>query len=143
MNISIWFGISPGFQRFYRKFNPTLFHWSTAFFQMVLENMQYKFMQNKNWIFLFGSEFPPSARHVIENQSKFFYIGLQRFFSSKGPRKYAVWVYVEKYLNIDILFRIFPRFQRWYWKCNPTLLHWATAFFLLKMVLKNTQFEFM
>ena len=30
---------------------------------------------------------------------------------SNGLRKYAIWVYVDKYLNVAILFRISPRFQ--------------------------------
>ena len=36
---------------------------------------------------------------------------------------------VAKWLNIAILYRISPRFQKWYRKFNPTLLHWATGFF--------------
>ena len=37
---------------------------------------------------------------------------------------------MEKCLNIVILFRISPQFQRCYRKFNPTLLHWATGFFV-------------
>ena len=50
---------------------------------------------------------------------------------------WTIWVYLAKYLDIVIWFRISPRFQR----CYPTLLHWATAFF--QVFLENTQFEFM
>ena len=28
------------------------------------------------------------------------------------------------------MFRISPRLINWYWKCNPSLFHWDTAFFL-------------
>ena len=46
---------------------------------------------------------------------------------SNGCRKYAIWDYVAKYLNIALLFRISPRFQKRYQ--NPTLGLWAGAFF--------------
>ena len=35
LNIARLFKISPWFQKWYRKFNPTLFHWTTGFFQQL------------------------------------------------------------------------------------------------------------
>ena len=71
----------------------------------------------------FCSEFPPGSRDVIETSI----LPLRDFFLVL--RKYAIAVYVDKYLNIAILFRISPRFQKWYRKFNPTRLNLATRFF--------------
>ena len=49
------------------------------------------------------------------------------FFSLDGLRKYKIWAYLDKYLNIAILFRISPPFQKWYRIFNLTLFFWATA----------------
>ena len=38
----ILFRIFPRSLKSYRKFNPALLHWATAFFQMVLENTQFE-----------------------------------------------------------------------------------------------------
>ena len=56
----------------------------------------------------FGSEFPPASRDVTKTAIRPFSIGLQQFFSSNGLRKYTIWVYVDKYLNIARLFRNSP-----------------------------------
>ena len=66
------------------------------------------------------------SRYVIEHSIRPFNIGLQRYIRQ---RKYAIWVYVVKYLNIAIFFRISPPVPEMYRKFNPTLFHWATAFF--------------
>ena len=43
-----------------------------------------------------------------------------------------IWLYLDIYLNIAILYRIFPRFQKCIRKFNPTLFHWTTGFFFFK-----------
>ena len=43
---------------------------------------------------------------------------------SNGLRKYAIWFYVEKYLNIATLYRIIiPQLMKCYRKFNQTLFH--------------------
>ena len=51
-------------------------------------------------------EFPPEM--ISKIQSYFSPLDYGIFSSSNGLRKYAIWVYVEKYFNIVILFRITP-----------------------------------
>ena len=48
---------------------------------------------------------------------------------SNGLRKYAIWVYLAKYLDIAVWLWISAWFQRFYQKSNLTLLNWATGFF--------------
>ena len=118
---------------------PTLLHWATAFFKIVLENRNLSLSSK-----IFGHchlvpNFPPVPEMLSKIQSDPSPLGYSVF--SNGLGKYAIWVYVEKYLNIAIWFRISPQFQRCYRKFNPALFHWPRAF--LQMVLENTQFEFM
>ena len=54
-------------------------------------------------------------------------LGYGIFFSSNGLRKYAIRVYVEKYLKIFFSLR----------KFNPTIHHWATVFFQIVLELRN------
>ena len=140
LDIAIWFIISPRFQRCYRKFNPTLLHWATAFFQMVfwrICNLSIcrKIFEHCHLV----HNFHPVPEMLSKIQSDPSPLGYSVFSNSLG--EYAIWVHVEKYLNIAIWFRISSWFQRCYRKFNPTFLHWATAFF--QMVLENTQLEFM
>ena len=64
-----------------------------------------------------------------------------RIFTLQMVLKYAIWVYLEKYLNIAILFRISPRFQKWYRKFIPTLFHWAAR--LRHFIFKNDLADFL
>ena len=101
---------------------------------MVLENTQFEFMSKNIWTLPFCLKFFPGSRDVIENSIQPFHLG----YAANGLRKYANWVYVAKYLNITILYRVSPRFQKWYWKLN-----WATVFFPLYDLRKYTNWVYL
>ena len=82
------------------------------------------------WVLPFGWKFLHGSRDVVKNSNRPFSIELRNF-SPNGLGKCAIWIHGEKYLNIAIWFRISPPpVPQIYRKLNPTLLHWATAFFL-------------
>ena len=101
---------------------------------MVLENTQFEFMSKNIWTLPFCLKFFPGSRDVIENSIQPFHLG----YAANGLRKYANWVYVAKYLNITILYRVSPRFQKWYWKLN-----WATVSFPLYDLRKYTNWVYL
>jgi len=74
--------------------------------------------------------FPPVPEMISQIQSDPSPLGYSVF--SKDLGKYAIWVYVVKYFNIAIWFRISPSCQISYRKFNPTLFQRATAFFVQK-----------
>ena len=97
--------------RCYRKINPTLLHWATSSFQMVLENTQFEFKKQNNWTLALCTEFPLGSGNDIENSTDPSALGYSHRLNytvygysvfSNGLGIYAIWVYVEKYLNIVI-----------------------------------------
>ena len=76
--------------------------------------------------------------YPCKNYFAYSFVTFLHFRLRNGLGKYALWVYVEKYLNIAICFRISPWFQWCYRKFNPTLLHWVTALFSLNGLKKYT-----
>ena len=75
----------------------------------------------------FDLNFPLVPGMLSKIQSNpFTFIFLQYF--SKNLRIHILSLF-SKILNIAILFKISPRFQKCLWKFNQTLLHWATRFF--------------
>ena len=71
--------------------------------------------------------FNPGDETLSKIQSDPSLLGYRRFF--KCLRKSAIWVYVEKYFNITILFKLLPGLMKRYWKFNPTFLHCLRTFF--------------
>ena len=162
MNIAIWYRISPWFQTWYYKFNPTLHHWATAFFKWSLKIRNLCFCSKIFKYCHLVQNFPPVTDMLSKIQFDPFHWATAFFilkgfggFSKKcsqilkssfsiysysvltsildsfptvpnpyraslnsvrlnGIRKYTIWVYIAKSLNIAIWFRIFLRFQRCY-----------------------------
>ena len=70
------------------------------FFQRVLENTQFEFIQQNIWTLPIISEFPPGSKDAIENSFRPFSIGLQRFFK-----------WSQKIRNLSLSSKIFGHCQ--------------------------------
>ena len=66
--------------KLYRKFNPTLLHWATAFFSNGLRKYAIWVYVTNNWKLPFCSEFHPGCWNVIVNSIRLFSNGLRAFF---------------------------------------------------------------
>ena len=111
MNIPIWFRISPRFQSCYQNFNPTLHHWATAFFQMGWENTQFEFILKNIWTLPFCTEFPTWLKKLYRNLNPTILHWAKGFFLSLyGLRKYTIWVYLNKYFVILIVWYFVQNF---------------------------------
>ena len=109
MNIAIWFGISPWCQRCYQKFNQSSSTLGYSFFSSrVLKNTQFEFMLKNILTLHLVQNFPWVPEMISKIQSDPSPLGYSIFFSSNCLKKYTIWVYVDKYLNIVRLFRISP-----------------------------------
>ena len=86
-------------------------YWATAFFQKVLEIRNLSLCSEIIGHCHFVHNFPPVPEMISKIQSDPSSLGKGIFFYSNGHRKYAIWIYVEKYFNIVILLRISPRFR--------------------------------
>ena len=79
--IAIWFRKPPRFRRCYLKFNPTLLHWTTAFFSSNGLRIYIIWVYVDKYLNIAKLlKFPPGSRNDIANSIRPFSVGLRDFF---------------------------------------------------------------
>ena len=97
------------------------------FFQRVLENTQFEFIQQNIWTLPIISEFPPGSKDAIENSFRPFSIGLQRFFKwSQKIRNLSLSSKIFVHCCLVANFHLVPEILS---KIQFNSLNWATGFF--------------